>query len=128
MVRYAWTRLDTALVLVVVFLILPGIFHAVRTRRAVPGSPPERAEPEVVPVAEIVEISPGTAAPVTLDEVPEDWAPAPAWERESDRWALVRQQADAMRRYAAQAKPDDPFALTEEEILAFEEAGDPVLW
>ena len=41
--------------------------------------------------------------------------------------ALMRDQVDALRKQAAAADPDDPFALTEERIKAFEEAGNPFI-
>ncbi len=45
-----------------------------------------------------------------------------------ERRRLVNEQARRMYEYAAKAGPDDPFALTAEQIEAFRQRGDPTLW
>lgn len=126
--RYQWTKLDAMLLAVLVFMIVPGIVNLVRSRTVEEDAPDIAETSHPGSPAQSVNIEPGTTDPVTHPALDKEWAPAPEWERESDRWVLVQQQADAMRRYAEQADADDPFALTEEEIRAFEEVGDPVLW
>lgn len=45
-----------------------------------------------------------------------------------NRTVLMREVVDSLRRYAAEAGPDDPFAMTEEQIKSFESRGQPYLW
>ncbi|MDZ4199261.1 MAG: hypothetical protein U1E27_08255 [Kiritimatiellia bacterium] len=45
-----------------------------------------------------------------------------------DRHRLMMEQVTRMREYAGLASPDDPFALTEEQIEEFQRQGDPIIW
>ncbi len=123
---YQWTRLDTALVLVVVLLIVPGVFRALRSRPPASEPVPDAASESTTP-SDSRSVVWAESGPLTHDTLPEALVSTPRWNSESEHMATVYAQADEMRRYAAQADPDDPFALTEEQIQAFEKAA-PSLW
>jgi len=69
---------------------------------------------------------------VDTGDAREPSAPAPETPPEvvvDDRllWQVTRDQADDLRKYAAEAAPDDPFALSEEEIRALERDDAPLV-
>lgn len=66
-----------------------------------------------------------------LDEVdpsPSKDPPAVVLDDFQLRERLMDEQVKTMREYAAQADPDDPFAMSEEEIEAFRKKGDPFVF
>jgi hypothetical protein len=104
-----------------------------RTRPDRPSAPPpetpvairadaiamDRAVPDARPSGEGGDILPPDDSPVVVVD-PGD--------SPSVRRRLVDQQVWQMEKYAREAGPDDPFALSSEEIEEFRQRGDPYLW
>ena len=45
-----------------------------------------------------------------------------------ERIILMEEQVRRLKEYAQQRGPDDPFALTDEQIREFRRRGDPIIW
>lgn len=94
--------------------------RASRTRTGYPAldeSPPPRCPPAPT-------VSAGKAEAEAADSMSRAAGPDDFMQRER----LQEQQVRSMREYAAQADPDDPFAMSEERIEAFRKEGIPVVF
>jgi hypothetical protein len=90
-------------------------------RPRAPGYPALNESPAPPPPAETIEAGdvrePPDPAPETPPEIVVD---------EDLLWQVAREQADDLRKYAAQAAPDDPFALSEEDLRALDRDDAPL--
>jgi hypothetical protein len=66
-----------------------------------------------------------TSSSITVSTAKEAALPADPWATDEAR---MREQVRRLLEYAAQAGPDDPFALSEERIRAFQAQGNSLMW
>ncbi len=122
--KYRPDRLDVVLIALVA--LLPAVVLLGRLPRAGDPDPgPEPAPGEARSRA--AEAEPPPDLPRAEPAPPSD-DPRLPFESEADRLRLLNAQVEALRQYAREADEDDPFALSPEEIEAFYQAGEPIVW
>lgn len=111
------------LLVLAVSLLLVDLLHRVLVRRPTVSESPIEMAASTPYLAE----TPATQSAEPLFAASETLA-APIIESPMDRHRLMMEQVTRMREYAGLASPDDPFALTEEQIEEFQRQGDPIIW
>jgi len=107
---------------VAIGLFAAGIIREVTTRQKPDAGISTAALPLPVPIVQTEEDPPPNDLPVSTPALLLTGA------SEMDTFQQMTEQVRRMREYAGMAAPNDPFALTEEQIKEFQQQGSPIIW